>query len=47
MPWLVTYSAVEPLYIMKVEKKGRATETLSDHYGHTAFPVSFSSRKDI
>ena len=26
---------MELIYVMKVEKKGRATETISDHYDHT------------
>ena len=30
----VTFSLAEPIYIIKVTEKGKATEKISDNYGH-------------
>ena len=31
---VITFSLNEPVYIIKVTQKGRATQTMSDMYGH-------------
>ena len=31
---VVTFSLAEPIYISKVTEKGKATEKMSDNYGH-------------
>ena len=32
--FVVTFSLAEPIYIIKVTEKGKATEKMSDNYGH-------------
>ena len=31
---VVTFSLAEPIYIIRVTEKGKATEEMSDNYGH-------------
>ena len=44
---MITYSTTGPIYLLKVEQKRRATETLSDRYGHTIFPGELFSKENI
>ena len=42
----VTFSLAEPIYIIKVTEKGKATEKMSDNYGHNVMEGELYFRRN-